>query len=196
MNRTLVETITKVTLPKELVQLFADPPLVGNEKREDYDQVFSAIVDALQPTEKILWFLVKDLADLTWDIVRERKVKVYIIRSFEIVAVEEALASSDALGLGSDVEARQWATDPKMRIKIDKKLLAAGFSSSEIQAKAFIRGGREIDIIDRRIATYELRRMAILRQIEEYNGKRARQLERASSQIIEGEFSDGSEKSQ
>jgi len=63
MNRALVK-LSKVTPPAGLAQLFDDPPLVGNERREDYDNFFSAIAAAVNPAE-IAWLFTRDFADLS-----------------------------------------------------------------------------------------------------------------------------------
>jgi hypothetical protein len=49
-NRNIVplDPAPRATPPSELAQLFADPPLVGNEKREDFDRFFSAIASAVR----------------------------------------------------------------------------------------------------------------------------------------------------
>ena len=65
MNRALVKG-SMGNLPPELVCLFNDPPLVGDEKREDYENFFSAIVSAINPGDAIAWVLARDFTDLTW----------------------------------------------------------------------------------------------------------------------------------
>ena len=60
-------------------------------------------------------------------------------------------------------------------------------------ARAYINGASQIDAVDRRIASYEARRMTVLREIERRNEKFARQLEKASSDIIDAEFSEAAE---
>lgn len=182
--------------PEPLNQLFADPPLVGNEKREDYDRLFSDVAGALKPADSIVWIFVKDFVDLSWDIIRERKIKAHIIRSHEIVAVRDALKAigSDGHFSNADVEAREWATDPKSRLKHGKKLSNNGFTATELLAHAYIDGGPAIDAIDRRIASYELRRMAVLRTIQNHSEKLARQVfEAVSSEVLEGDFTEAVE---
>jgi hypothetical protein len=44
-----------VALPSNLAQFLDGPPLVGNEKREDYDNFFSAIAAAVNPADPIAW---------------------------------------------------------------------------------------------------------------------------------------------
>ena len=64
---------------------------------------------------------------------------------------------------------------------------------SEFLPEAFMLGSSEIDNIDVRIASYLFRRNSILREIERYGDAKARKLEKAAPDIIEGEFSDAAE---
>ena len=59
-----------------------------------------------------------------------------------------------------DEEAKQWARDPKARREINKELMEKGYDASRILEGALNRAAEHIDAIDRRIASYELRRMA------------------------------------
>src|ERR1700730_1736536 len=79
MSRELV-TAEQIKPPKELQVFFDDPPLVGNERREDYENLFSEIAAAVKPADAILWLLVREFTDLSLEIRRERKIKADIIR--------------------------------------------------------------------------------------------------------------------
>ena len=57
-------------------------------------------------------------------------------------------------------------------------------------AEAYILGADNIDAIDRRIASYETRRMASMRAVADYNEKFAQKLDAASEDMIEAEFKD------
>jgi hypothetical protein len=172
--------------PEELAHLFADPPVARNERREDYESVFAAIADAAKPVDAIAWMFTRDVADLSWEIRREKNLKNYIIKAAEIYFVERLLTpppppskprADGSFNLfridpGPDPqareEARQWASgDPEARLKIVKKLADGGDDASSILFRALQRSHSEMDAIDKRIATYELRRMAALRAIEQ-----------------------------
>ena len=60
-------------------------------------------------------------------------------------------------------------------------------------AQAYLRGAREIDAIDKRIALYELRRNTILKEIGLRSERKAQKLAKATSGIIDGEFSEAAE---
>ena len=79
MSRALV-TATLIKPPKELEQFLDDPPLVGTERREDYENFFSVIAMAVKPVDAIEWLLVVDVAYLSWEIRRERRIKAEIIK--------------------------------------------------------------------------------------------------------------------
>ena len=69
------------------------------------------------------------------------------------------------------------------------KLADNGYGPSDLLSEAYIIGAANINAIDRRIASYEARRMAVMRAVEAYNEKFAGKLE-AAKDIVEAEFTD------
>jgi hypothetical protein len=178
MDRALVKgSISKV--PPGLASLFNDPPLVGDEKLEDYESLFSAIVAAIKPSDTVVWLLARDFTDLSWEIRRERRLKLQVIKLAESDVVSRILSTSGPSPLGlphmapgsgqMDKVAKQWANDPEARQSIDNKLSKKGYDASYVSTQAMKRAGPHIEAIDRRIATYEVRRMNALRGIEQYS---------------------------
>jgi nucleotide-binding universal stress UspA family protein len=207
MDRALVKS-SRVKPPAALAKLFADPPLVGNETREDYDGLFNAIAAAAKPADAIAWLFVRDITDLSWEIRRERSLKLQVIKSAQTGVVRELLTPpqpfTDKLILFDfeeldpnaekiAKEMKQWASDPKARRRIEKELAEKGHDASEILTMALNQAADRIDAIDRRIATYELRRMAALRAIGHYGEMLARRLEAVSSEVIEEQFTEAAE---
>jgi hypothetical protein len=192
--------------PNEFADLFTDPPLAGNEVREDYESLFTAIAAAANPKDAIAWLFVRDITDLSWEIRRERALKLQVIKSAQIDEVQQLLtppapySARFDLDLGVDPkaekiakEAKLWASDPKVQRRIDKELANKGYDASEILTGALNRAADRIDAIDRRIASYELRRMTALRSMGHYNETLARRLEAVSSDVIEGKFTEAAE---
>jgi len=133
----------------------------------------------------------------SWEIRRERAVKADIIKSAEIDAAGSFLELIDAVGDplrihfgGNARAARQSASNSKSRREIDQKLAANGYGPSDVLAEAYMRGAPNIDAIDRRLASYEARRMTTLRELEIYNERFASKLDAASRDIVEAEFTD------
>lgn len=201
MSKSLVKCLP-IKPPKQL-QLFLEVVhLVGDEKAEDYMNIFGAIVSSVRPADSIEWLYVKDVVDLVWDIQRERSIKRGIIELMhkDIVAdllktTEEDQTSVDThlyRIFGADVDIRRWTTCPDTRKKINERLAARGFPPSETLARAFIKGAADIDEVERRIASCEARKMLILREIERWNERFSKSL-RASADVVDAEFSEAAE---
>jgi len=206
MGRALakISRVKQIKRPVGLARLFDDPPLVGNEKREDYDNLFAAVAAAVNPADAIAWLLTRDITDLSWEIRRERRLKLQVIKTEEINVVINLLTppkpSTGELIIDFKVdpndviakEAEQWGTDPKARRRTDKTLIEMGYDASSILRMALNRAAEHIDAIDRRIASYELRRMAAMRALEHYSEALARRV-KAASDVIDGEFTEAAE---
>jgi hypothetical protein len=210
MNRALVKMPTKP--PKELASFFADPPLVGDESREDYDNLFSVLAAAEKPVDAIVWIYLADFANLTWEIKRERWLKQRAVEVARKRVVRGLLmpppppapfgfepgspfaVEPDAeTAAEAEREVEQWASDPKARRRIDKELAERGYDQTYVLARALTNSASDIDTIDKRISTYEYRRNAILREIDRHSESMARKLDKASSEIIDGEFTQAAE---
>jgi hypothetical protein len=210
MGRSLVKR-SAVKPPQELAHLFLDPPVARTESREDYEGLFAAIAAAVKPADAIAWMYVRDMTDLSWEIRREKSLKIHLFKAAEERSVQYLLspppkpftgelvsffeiAPPDPEVVQATKEARQWASgDPKIRRKVEKKLADSGDDPSSILSRGLENSQSAIDEIDKRIATYELRRMATLRAIEHYDNKLARRLDAASSKVIDGEFTEAAE---
>jgi hypothetical protein len=202
VNR-LLTTTKHIRPPKELEALFNDVPLVGSERREDYDSFFFAIARAEPPSDAIDWILLKDFVELAWEIRRERRIKVEIVKINQTEIICDLLKSTfdKDQKLGSAVnriffarpKAQLWASDAESRKTIDLQLKEKGHDPDSVLAQAYLRGARDIDAIDKRIALAELRRNAILKEIGLRNERKAQKLAKASSDIIEGEFTEAAE---
>lgn len=170
---------------------------------EEYYDIFGAIVIAVNPRDTIDWLHVKCVVDLTWEIKRERTIKISVITLMQQEVVLELLKSTEEApsSLESHAhrifdakdEAKKWEVDLVATKEIKTKLAKRGHPPSEVLARAYMRGANQIDAIDRRTASHESRRMAALREIERRDEKFARQLGNASKEIIDGEFSEATE---
>lgn len=186
----------------ELRQVFGEPALVGSEKLEVYDELFSLIESAIKPTDSIGWLLTKDVTDWTWEMRREQIVKTEIVKYYQKEVVAELiktlapagqLASATYRTFLADDDLTLWATDPVARAEIDKALAAVGHSAQSILAQAYIRGASQIDAIDKRIAAYERRRNTSLKEAGLWSESLRRKLEKATPAIIDGEFTEAAE---
>jgi hypothetical protein len=187
----------------ELIQIFGNPALVGSEKLEDYEKFFARVATAIRPPDTVGWLFMKDVADWSWEIRRERIIKAETIKYYqkEIVAelIKSELAPSGQFDTAyfrifqAAAELALWKSDPKARAEIDEKLAAKGYDASYILAQAYMRGATQIEAIDKRIAFHEQRRSAALKEAGIWSDRLQRQLERSIPEVIEGEFTEATE---
>lgn len=200
MTKPIIKS-SKLRPRSELDRFLGDAPLVGDEKQEDYDAFYNTIVSTMIQPDVINKLYLKDFVDLSWQIRRERLILADIIRLYQKEVVLDLLktAYSKLSGpieglttmdrfLGADRNAQRWLGDPVARKEIDADLQARGYSSSKVLALAYRKGAAEIDAVEQRIASYEIRRLMALREIERRNEKSARQLKKATADLIEGEL--------
>jgi hypothetical protein len=188
MTRSLV-TKKSLRLPKALEKFFDNPPLVGNERREDYDAFCLEIEKALGPTDFILSLLIREFADISWELRRERRIKAEII----MLKQKEALEPTTAATMAKFARFKMERENPSMFKKRVSTPEVREDESESLLPEAYMLGHREIDMIDTRIASYLFRRHAVLREIERYSESLARKMDKAAPDIIEGEFSEAAE---
>lgn len=143
--------------PSDLDRFLDDAPLVGDEKQEDYDAFYNAIVSTLTQPDIINQLYLKGFVDLSWQIRRERLILSDLINLFQKEIVldllknayrnldgpVENLATADRM-LGANRDAQRWLCDPAGRREIDADLLARGYSSSKVLALVYLKGAAEI----------------------------------------------------
>jgi hypothetical protein len=78
----------------ELDRFLGDAPLVGNEKQEDYDAFYNAIVSTLTQPDVINQLYLKDFVDLSWQIRRERLILSDLINLFQKEIVLDLLKNA------------------------------------------------------------------------------------------------------
>ena len=179
---------------KELERFFGDPPLIGNERLEDYLAFSSVIERAAKPADDIARLLVQELVKIWWEIRRERLIKVYIIKQKQREAVAQiGLTRADLVREARAAERmlRDEDDEPSMfRKKGSEPIEKNQEDPIESLARAYLRDGSAIEGCDRRISALEFRRSALLREVERRNQIVARDADKAASAIVDAEFTE------
>ena len=69
------EVRTDDAVPADIRALLGEPPLLATEGPNDYDALLNALAREVRPCDIVEWLWVKDIADLTWEILRYRRIK-------------------------------------------------------------------------------------------------------------------------
>lgn len=75
----LGEDSITLTIPPAVEALLGPPALLAGESAETYNAMLSDFAAAVGPSDFVEWVWVKDVTDLTWEIVRVRRFKTGII---------------------------------------------------------------------------------------------------------------------
>ena len=173
------------------VVAIAPTPLLPGEKQADYIDMALRIVKTAQPRDAIEEFLVRDVVDLTWEILRLRRVKAGILRASMGIGVRDVL---DHVGLEYPETrelAESWAAgDDAARTKVNVILYNAGLTIDEVMAKTLENKIDSFERLDRMLASAEARRNNALRELDRHCDALGGGARRSIEEIEDAEFRD------
>ena len=71
-----------LALPNELKSFLEPSCLLPGENRHDFETIRQMMVDEIQPENNIEWLWLLDLVELSWEILRYRRLKQRILELF------------------------------------------------------------------------------------------------------------------
>ena len=188
--------------------IFGAPPILPEEDLEAYDELLARVSDHVKPTNIIEEIWVRDVIDLTWEILRWRKIKVSLVsgaipdvlsgflRPFVAElpvyaqAEKEAGATSGALAQEVSKEiVRLWEMKGRDGVPwVDELIANKSISMDAVVNSAFIQELHRIEQIDRLITVAESRRNAVLREIGRHRATLAQLLREKVQDVQDAEF--------
>jgi hypothetical protein len=169
---------TKVTekqllslLPNHIRPLFVNPPILSSEHAARFYLLMIACIKSVKPRDYFEWAWVKDIGLLNWEILRLQEFKRQIILFGQAEFVKERKSMAVP---GETDELRETMSE-----------------TDAISASALVYDKSRFDgyqTLERLIASAELRRDKIIRELECRREHTARQLGKASAEVIDGEF--------
>jgi hypothetical protein len=158
------------------------PSLVEGDDGPTYAQLAARIRAAVAPTNVIEEIWARDVADLTWDVVRLRRLKAGLFR----VGASDGMAEI-MRGMEGSIPARArvqgWtARDPAVVNAVNTQLSAAGLDMGDVATSTFAARIDQFDRIERMLAAAEVRRAAALHAID---NRRAAERARAAAEEAE-----------
>ena len=201
-TKALIETL----VPVEIRDVLGEPPLLATEDPNQYDALLRGFARDITPSGFIEWLWVKDIADITWDIIRYRHIKASYVDGCFRSALERQLdlalqrekraAHPDESALYFDVVrmldepnklANDFIANANTKEKRDKWLKAHGVNVESITTTSIDAAVDKLEVIERLLASVEHRRNNALQEIERRRNALGRALRQTSDQIIEGE---------
>ena len=169
----------------------APAPLLPGEKEADYAAIAERIVGASEPRDAIEEFLIRDVVDLTWEILRLRRVKAGIVRASMSAGVVEILNSFGYEDYEGDELSQRWARgDESARKKVEAIFTRAGLTIDEVTAKTVESKLGSFERLDRMLASAEARRNNALREIDRHRELLGGAVRQSIEEIEDAEFRD------
>jgi len=185
---------TEVTSPNvpERARRFAwlgPPPLFEGEDTAAYDELLARISGAMKPADIFEEVWVRDIVDLSWEVLRLRRLKASLMTATAYEGLHKILEPFLELYDERDQLVRGWAARHKTAIKqVDRLLASAGLTMDAVMAQTLLTNLDHIERMERLIGTAGARRDAILCEVERHRATWGQELRRAVQQAEDAEI--------
>jgi hypothetical protein len=175
--------------PAARLVLLGPAPLFEGEDTAAYDELLARISGAVKPSDIFEEIWVRDIVDLVWEALRLRRLKANLMTATAYRGLQQILKPLVDGFLEEEDLAKAWAARDKGAIKqVDKLLASAGLTMDAVMAQTLSISLDDIERIDRMIATAEVRRNAILHEVDRHRTTWGQELRRAAQQAEEAGF--------
>ena len=161
-------------VPSEL-RPFAEPHLRPGESHRDFAAIQKMMIDEVQPRSCMEWLWTLDLVELSWEILRYRRLKMRVLALDRAAAIEAIVLRVDGEGLPIEAmpmvrqharrAAADWRTDPQAAVDIEAHLERNGFDQIDINAQAIAQAQELFQMFDQFMQSAQNRRVQLLREI-------------------------------
>jgi hypothetical protein len=159
------------------------PSLANGEDAATYAQLAARIRAAVAPANILEEIFARDVADLTWDVVRLRRVKAGLFAIGASDGMAQILGGLEEYPINGQLKARNWAArKPAALAAVNTQLSAAGLDMGDVATSTFAVRIDQFDRIERMLAAAEVRRAAALHAID---NRRAAERARAAAEEAE-----------
>ena len=179
---------------EDLEKYFGDPPLMGSERLEDWISFRNTITDSAKPNDFIGRLLVRDLAQLWWELRRARLWKAQLIRSKQQAYLSGAPRFTRADYEREKLLASNPPTDDDDASGFFKKKDPVESRKAEdpdtVALNIYLQNADNVEFFDGLIAQLESRRSCLLREIERRHQIVARNADNVASDLVDAEFTE------
>jgi len=159
------------------------PSLANGDDAGTYAQIAARIRAAVAPANILEEIWARDVADLTWDVVRLRRLKAGLFTVGAGDGMKQILRGMEQYVSSVEPKARDWvARKPAALVEVNTQLSAAGLDMGDVATSTFAARIDQFDRIERMLAAAEVRRAAALHAID---NRRAAERARAAAEEAE-----------
>ena len=167
-------------------------PVLEGENKADYIGLLEQVRRQVTPKDVIEQIYVRDIVDLTWELMRSRRIKVATLHKGQVRAVHQLAATQSWPGLDADAKSSVGAAIKTSFADGMRELSKYGVTLQDINAHAFAAERETLLRLDQNMLQIEARRNFALREIERRRASLGRRLGAAINEV-EAEFKEVSE---
>ena len=172
----------------------APAPLLPGEDGTEYARFTAQFLAVANPRDFIEEILARDAIDLSWEILRLRRLKAGLLRmacSDGVRSVAGKLGYKlSPLGSVYDFAAKWMSGDTAARKKLDEILKKAGLGMEDVMAEALSSAIDAFERVDRMVASAEARRNNALREIDRHRSTFGAAVRQAIDEVQDAAFRD------
>jgi hypothetical protein len=184
----------QLTIPIELAKFSQISGLLPGENESDFETIRQMMIDDIQPETNLEWLWLLDFVELSWEILRYRRMKERIIGAYRESAIQSILLRLDGVGLPKEASGElqlhvqrtvsEWRDDAAAAVEIETRLLRHNFDAEAINAEVYFQARDTFALFDGLMHSAQTRRMTLLREIN-YSRELAKRVERLSEATLE-----------
>jgi len=168
--------------PAGIAELFGRPLLAHSEDADAYEAWLRRVARAVGPQDIFEWVLLRDYADLAWEVLRLRRAKGGILRRARSHSLTVFVAARGGLET-----ANKLFTDPALE---RAALLLMGMDADGFAASVTADVLDALEQVERLIAAAEARREAMLERIDDHRQSPGERVRKAAAEVVDAEFED------
>jgi|SRR3954469_23694651 hypothetical protein len=147
---------------------FGSLPLLEGEDPAGYDALLARVSDAIRPTDILEEIWIQEIVALAWEAFRLRRARAAWLTATRSTGISNALRLVCSSDERDRLNGGYLRGDAAAMAAIDQRLVAAGVTPDIITARTIVSQWDLLERIDRMITTTELRRDAVLHEIERH----------------------------
>jgi hypothetical protein len=187
----VTEHLSPVSSAISRVVGIAPAPLLPGEKETDYAEAALRIVKAATPRDAIEDLLTRDVIDLSWEVLRLRRLKAGLLRGAIGSGTSEVMYRLGYEEESAEELAANWAAGKKAAQKeVAAALQKAQLTMEDVMAETLEGKIDSFERFDRMLASSEVRRNNALREIDRHRAAFGAPVRQAIDELQDAEFRD------
>ena len=159
-------------VPPEISAILGKPPVLAVESLDAYKALFVAIARERRPRASLEWLLVRDIADMDWQIQRLRRAIASVLDITYKEALEKVLREfcpKRSVDEYCEIKSlvKKWYEGPAQRDQVKSVLVKYGLDSETIIGQAFVLRCVELEKMERMLTAAEVKRNAFIRAFDD-----------------------------